>query len=405
MITRAEALRRIRSHVPAPRAVELGILEAVGHVAAREVRVPFDLPRWDLSAMDGYALRPADTRGASPQSPAKLKISGVVRAGRAREAALEAGECVAIMTGAPLPKGADAVLIREEAVVRGGFLLVARGVKRGSHVRRRGEEVRRGALVIRKGERIHDGTVAALASVGRARVRVWRRPRVALLVTGDELVCPGETLAPGQIYDSNSFALLAALRQNGYAECLRLSAPDRLEPTVRALKRALVSSDLVLICGGVSVGDYDCVKEALERVGARRVFWKVDQKPGKPLYFGVASGKPVFGLPGNPTSAYFCFYLYALAALGRMSGERASGAAPSFVKLASALEGGARGVTFLKSRITAGRGDARARILKTQGSGHTIALHRTDAILAVPGGGRFKKNHTLDAVLLPGRGK
>ena len=301
--------------------------EAVGRTLAESVRAPHSLPPFDNSAMDGFALRAADTVGASEERPVVLELVGESRAGAPESRELLPGQAVRISTGAALPAGADAIL-RVEWAGRPdeSHISVSRELPAGHDVRPAGDDVTAGTQVLESGAVVGPGEVAMLASVGAAEVRCFRRPRVAIVTTGDELVAPGGSLAHGQIFDSNS-PMLAALVRSAGIEPVSVTAavPDDAESTDRAIARALDGADVLIVCGGVSVGEHDHVKPALEQAGVGEVFWQVAMRPGHPTFFGVRDGDDhravVFGLPGNPVSAFATFHMFARPALMRLSGR------------------------------------------------------------------------------------
>ena len=279
-----------------------------------------DVPGFDNSAMDGFAVRAADTAGAAPDSPRELRIAGEARAGAPAAVAAGAGEAIAISTGAMVPDGADAVVRVEDTERRGDVVAVAAAVAAGTSIRRRGEDIRSGDELITAGTSLGAAELGALAAAGIAVVRCAARPRVAVLLTGDELVEPDHELGPGQIHDSNAYAVpplaTAAGAEVGFVEVIG----DDRETTAMAIERGL-RGDALVVCGGVSVGEHDHVRPALESLGVEQVFWGVSLRPGKPTYFGVArSGAFVFGLPGNPVSAMVTFLLFVRPALLAMQG-------------------------------------------------------------------------------------
>jgi molybdopterin molybdotransferase len=283
----------------------------LGRVLAEDAASAEDLPPFDSSAMDGYAV----VSGPA----AELPVVDESRAGHPATRALRPGEAMGISTGARVPEGADAVVPVERVEVRDGTVLVPES-RAGAHVRRAGEDVRAGVLVIRAGTPIGPAEAAVLAALGRAEVRCGRRPRVALLVTGDELIAPGRPLGPGQIRDSNLYAMAAQAERAGAATVLREVVPDDPERTRSALARALEDADVVCVSGGVSVGPHDHVKPALAALEVEEIFWRVALKPGKPTWFGRRGSTLVFGLPGNPVSAMVTFHLFVRPALRRLAG-------------------------------------------------------------------------------------
>ena len=285
---------------------------AAGRVLAEEVASELEVPPFDSSAMDGYAT------AAGPA--AELPVIGEARAGHPFERVVEPGVAVRISTGAPVPAGADAVVPVERTEQAGDGRVRLPDSAPGENIRRAGEDVRAGEVVLRSGVTIGPAEVGVLASRGHATARCSRRARLALLLTGDELVEPGTTLGPGQIHSSNSYALAAHAVQGGAELVLREHVPDTAEGTRAALARAFECADVVCVSGGVSVGPHDHVKGALRDLGAEERFWGVALKPGKPTWFGVRENTLAFGLPGNPVSAIVTFQLFVLPALSALAG-------------------------------------------------------------------------------------
>lgn len=293
--------------------------QAVGRTLAGDVRSELSLPPFANSAMDGFAVRAADTTAA----PVTLAVCGEARAGSPFAGRLETGSAVRISTGAPLPDGADAVVRVEETEAGDATVHIRATVTPGTDVRPAGDDVADGELVVAAGTRIGAGEIAMLAAVGTVAVDVRRRPRVAIAGTGDELVPPGDPLGPGQIHDSN-VPMLAALCTEAGAEVVARHArvPDSADATRAALGASCATADLVLVSGGVSVGPHDHVRPALAALDAREVFWRLALRPGHPTWFGTVDGTPVLALPGNPASAFVIFSLLgapALAALGGLT--------------------------------------------------------------------------------------
>lgn len=334
MISVEEALAEILSHVQPLPLERVEILDAQGQVLGEEIVSEVDIPPFDNSGMDGFAVRSADVAGASNTAGARLGVSGTVAAGYVAPVRLEAGRAIRIMTGAPLPEGADAVVPIEDTsdaqrprsirlAAPAQEIEVYAAVKPGENVRTAGEDVRRGESVLAPGRVIRPQDIGVLASLGRPFVLVHRRPKVAVLATGDELVDPSEPLAPGKIRNSNEYTNVALVRRTGGLP-LRLGvardAAGALSAKIReGLQRG---ADLFLTSGGVSVGDYDVVKDVLGLEGHMQ-FWQVNMKPGKPLAFGVLhGGVPLIGLPGNPVSAMVSFEQFARPAILKMLGHR-----------------------------------------------------------------------------------
>jgi molybdopterin molybdotransferase len=282
-----------------------------------------DLPPFDNSAMDGYAVRAADVTTAKSESPVNLRLRGRVAAGESFAAEVAAGECVRLFTGSPLPRGADAVVMQEDTrpdVSDAGRVLICDSAKPGENVRRRGTDVERGAVLAKAGEVLSIGKISLLAATGVAEISTGKQPRVGLLATGSELREPGQTLSPGQIYESNRLTLAELVRRAGGLPKIYPLVPDRPDATRQALEIALAESDVVVTSGGVSVGEMDFVKAAFEELGGELQFWKVAIRPGKPFVFGRWRERFLFGLPGNPVSAFVTFLLLAHPALRRWQG-------------------------------------------------------------------------------------
>ena len=300
--------------------VDVTLQESWGLVAAQDILARAPLPRFDNSAMDGYAIRSADVALADASQPVQLTIAGEVRAAMGTPPALERGQAIRIATGAGLPAGADAVVPIEEIEETGGRISVKQPASPGKHIRRTGEDLETGDVAIPRGVSLGAGELALLAALGQDRVQVRRRPRVSVLVTGDELVPPDEEAGPGQIYDSNSTAMETLVREAGAEVILREQVADTADATASALARAGRSSDIVVCCGGVSVGPYDLVKSAVADAGTVD-HWRVAMQPGKPVVIGNVGEVPFLGLPGNPVSVHVTFEQFVRPALKKMSGH------------------------------------------------------------------------------------
>ncbi len=318
-LTVEQARERILALVsPVTETRSLPLFEALGHVLAENVVSPVNVPPHRNSAMDGYAVRAADLPA---EGTARLAVVGSAWAGRPWPGEVAPGQCVRIMTGAEVPAGADTVIMQEHTEREGDEIVIASGHQPGQNVRQPGEDIRAGDTVLEAGQRLRAAELALLASLGVPEVMVHRKPKVAFFSTGDELVAPGGTLGPGQIYDSNRYAIYGMLRELG-VELLDLGViPDTREAVEQAFHDAAAQADAIVTSGGVSVGDADYVKETLDRLG-KVDFWKIAMKPGKPLAFGEVEGACFFGLPGNPVSTLVTFYQFARPALRRLMGER-----------------------------------------------------------------------------------
>jgi len=396
VISVEEALDKVLGYVTALDTEETPLLDALGQVLAEDVSSDIDVPPLDNSAMDGYAVRSADTAGASPESPRLLRVVDTVAAGSVSECEVAAGTAIRIMTGAPVPRGADSVVQFEdtdEALRSGvaGEVGVLAEVAVGLNIRRAGEDIGRGTTVLPKGTVVSPPEVGLLASLGRDRVRVIRRPVVAILATGDELVDLGEPLGVGKIYNSNSYSVAALVRRyGGIPEVLGI-ARDSEDSLVASLKRGL-KADMLVTSGGVSVGDYDVVKEVLAKQG-EIAFWSVRMKPGKPLAFGTIRGVsetgevrniPQVGLPGNPVSSMLTSELFIRPAIRKMMGK-AQVTRPTFEAVVedTVVNSDLRRI-YARAVVEKRGGQYYARLTGPQGSGILTSLTVANALAIIP---------------------
>lgn len=388
MISPLEAVTLIRHHAPKPVVKNKPLLDSFGAVLAADANASFPMPVADNSAMDGFVIRARDTAGATAAKPALLKIVGTLKAGDGRQIRLTPGTAYRIMTGAFIPGGGEAVIPKEDALIKGSCLCVASPVRHGRHIRRQGEEVRKGQVLLRKGTPLDPAAVGVLASFGFGQIKVYEKPKVTILATGNELTAPGRRLGPGKIYDSNSWMIRAALEQMGVAPVRVLTLRDEIHKVRKAVRAALIESDCLILLGGVSVGDYDVAKEALTLEKVRTIFWKVNQKPGKPLYFGRKGKRIVFGLPGNPAAAFTCFYEYVVPALLKMLGRQETGLEQRAVRVDGILPTDPTKHLFLKARLSANasREIPAAQALGHQGSHMLTSLVEADGFLRIPPG-------------------
>ena len=330
MLEYEEAVKRILAAVPPALPESVPIAQACGRILSDKILSPGDVPPFDNSAMDGYAVRAGDVAGARAEAPIKLRLLGRVAAGQTFSGELMQGGCVRLFTGSPLPRGADAVVMQEDTnhpAQTPEEVLFFDGAKPWEHVRLRGEDVRKGAPLCEAGEPVTSGLLALLLAAGCSTVQAGRRPVLGLLATGNELVEPGIPLREGQIYESNRLMLSGLLQRAGAVPKVFPVVPDSLEKTVRAFRDAFEQCDAVISSGGVSVGEMDFVKAAFEQLGGALDFWKVAIRPGRPFVFGRVPSteranqtKLLFGLPGNPVSALVTFLLLVRPALLRWQG-------------------------------------------------------------------------------------
>jgi len=314
MISVSAARKIIQQAVTTLSPVQMNLQDAAGYRLAVDVVASLDIPAYPQSSMDGYAFSFSDW-----QLHSELLVEGEMAAGSHQQLALKPKTAVRIFTGAPVPDGADTVVMQEKTSVTNNQLQIHdEQLKQGANVRLQGSEIKTGALALSAGTLLTPAAIGFLAGMGITAVMVFPPPAVTIIITGNELQTPGQPLAYGQVYDSNSFALKAVLQQSGVKQVQVMKVPDVLDTLSSQLEQALQQSDLVLLTGGVSVGDYDFVTEAAKRCGISARFHKLKQRPGKPLFFGTKDTKLVFGLPGNPSSVLTCFYMYVLPVIAQM---------------------------------------------------------------------------------------
>lgn len=395
MLTPSEALARVLERIPAPaRVEEVPLADARGRCLAALARSDVDLPPFEKSMMDGFAVRSGDVRG-----PARLPISGESRAGAPFRGEVPPGACIEIFTGAELPSGLDAVEMVERVVLEEGHARFERPVKPGQHVAHVGEILRRDQAVYTPRRRLSAADLAVLAAIGGHTVPVFARPRVSVLTTGDELVPPDVVPGRGQIREGNTFYLRAACEALG-CEVVRAGIladePARLR---EAFARALDDSDVLITTGGVSVGKYDLVGAAFEALGVEPVLHKVAVKPGKPLWFGLRGSTPVFGLPGNPVSTLLGFEVFVRAALARLGGDDPELEAERIARgrwRGPERRAGDRQEN-LPARVTTGAdGVSELEPLPFLGSADIVAAARASALAIVPPGSAIRPGELVD---------
>ena len=405
MISVEEALERILARVNVLGDEQVPLTGALHRVLAESVVSSLDVPPWPNSSMDGYALQSADTRRASAPAPVRLAVSGWVAAGHVAERAVGSGEAFRIFTGGPLPEGADSVIPQEDVIVDGGVIVVSRPVNAGDFVRPRGEDMRAGEGVLERGRLLGPAELGLLAALARAQVRVLRRPRVGVLSTGDEIVDLGGHPGPGQIPNSNTYSLMAQVEEAGGNPVSLGVAPDRLDEIEARLRWGL-DCDLLISSAGVSVGEHDFVKAALERLGAEQHLWLVDMRPGKTIAFATipSSGKralPVFALPGNPVSAMVTFELFVRPALLRLGGHARLQRPVVEAHADARIPNRDRRRGYLRVTLSVGGdGGYRARLTGGQGSGILRSMVAADGLAIVPGDTTIEAGATVPVILL-----
>lgn len=355
--------------------------DSLGRVTAHAVRAPIDVPPYDNSAMDGYAVRSADLVN---EGVTELHVIGTVLAGRPYEGAVQARECVRIMTGGAMPAGTDTVIMQEQVLRRGDIACVNAGHQAGEHVRHAGEDIAQHDIVIPAGKRIGPADLGVLASIGLLQLDVVRRPRVAVLSTGDELRPVGEPLCTGCLYDSNSHTLTGLLGQLGVRAQNYGIIPDKRDALRESLLKAASETDIILSSGGVSVGEADFVRDTLGTVGEIH-FWRVAMKPGRPFAFGRIGTTWFFGLPGNPVSTMATFMQFVQPALRKLMGEQRHRLTELTVPCASALKK-APGRTEFQRGILESDDDGRTRVRSTgaQGSAILSSMSKANCFIVLP---------------------
>ncbi|OGX23625.1 MAG: hypothetical protein A3J51_06820 [Omnitrophica WOR_2 bacterium RIFCSPHIGHO2_02_FULL_45_21] len=327
MINVSQARKIILKNISPVKETELINLDSCsGRVSAVDIRAKENIPPFDNSAMDGFAVRAEDSAGAARENPRVFEVISDLAAGYTTAKKIGNNQAIRIMTGAPIPKGADSVVMAEDSQKvsskrKEEFVRIFREVKKGENVRYAGEDVKKGEVVIRKGDILKSGYIGMLASLGVSKIKVYRKPKAAILATGDELVEINQRLVPGKIRNSNTYSLYAQAQRAGAVPVFLGIARDERKELEQKIRKGL-RADMLLVSGGISVGDYDFVKDVLKKLGTTMKFWRVAMKPGKPLAFGMIDKIPIFGLPGNPVSSMVTFEQFVRPALLKMTGAK-----------------------------------------------------------------------------------
>jgi molybdopterin molybdotransferase len=398
MISVEEALERILTQISPLESIETPLTSAQGSVLAQDIVVHEDIPPFANSAMDGFALRSQDSSPNNGQ-PARLRIVGTVAAGYVADRPLQEGEAMRIMTGAPVPPGADAVIQVELTSNDGTEVEVQREVVQGNNIRPAGEDMHTGQVVIQRGTEISPWEIGILATLGYAHVSVTRRPRVAILATGDELIDIDRPLSPGKIRNSNSYMLEAMVRRAGI-EATRLGVAQDTVESLREKFREAATYDLILTSGGVSIGDFDLVKDIMTEQG-NIDFWRINMRPGKPVAFGSISNVPLLGLPGNPVSSAVTFELFGYPILRKMQGHTRLFKPQVNVVVEDDLQERVVRRHYVRAHVEWRDDRFIARTTGNQGSNIMTSLLQANAFLIVPEGGvTVKAGDTVKAMML-----
>ena len=373
MITVSQAVEKINQVTSALNKIQVSVSKGLNKVLAEAVHSPIYMPPFNQSAMDGYALGDITSK--------TYQLIGEVKAGDNPEGlSLSKGQAVRIFTGGFVPKGTITVAQQEIVERSGNTIHLKTSIIENKNIRPKGEQIIEGQLALEKGTLITPATIGFLYGIGIDKISIYSSPKVAIIATGSELVSPGQKLTPGQIYESNSFALKAAIETLG-VEASIISVKDNYEITRDAIKEAVENNDLVLTSGGISVGDYDFVGDAFQEIGVQEHFYKVQQKPGKPLFFGQKNDTSVFGLPGNPASALSCFYVYVMPTIKKMMGHTGSFDERENATLTGSYTRKGSFTHFLKAHIK----DNKVTILNAQSSAMLSSFAAANYIACFPG--------------------
>ena len=378
MISIHQALDIISSTPITKQEKPIAVKKSMGYSLASDIKAPFDLPTFDNSAMDGYAVC---------GNGAEYEIIGEIQAGNVQPLSLRDGQAFRIFTGAKVPAQCTAVIMQEKTQVKGNQLTILDTPESGKNIRKKGEQIKEGQVVFKEGQKINPSVIGLLSSFGLQEVKVYSKPMISLLTTGNELIEPGQSLEEGQLYESNGATLTAALEQKGYPIQHHEHIKDDYESTRQVIGTHLSESAVLLISGGISVGDYDYVKKALEENGVEEHFYKVMQKPGKPLFFGRKGDTFVFGLPGNPASSLVCLHIYVMALLSRMSGSSDTQQKVLHLPLEADYHMKFKRPSFLKSRISADG----VSILEGQSSSMLLSMAEGNALVLLEKEGMYQK--------------
>lgn len=400
MISVEEARSRILGAIQILGAEKVDLLSALGRVLAEPIFSRRTVPPWDNSSMDGYAVRSADIQGASREQPRSLEVIGHIPAGSVAEGPLGPGQAYRIMTGAPVPPGADAVIpLEDSSPVSERGVSFSCPVSPGENVRARGEDIREGDLVLAPGDALRPADIGLLASLGRSWVEVIQRPRVAILSSGDEIVDIDGELAPGKVANSNTYSLMAQVMEAGGIPMNLGIARDSKE-SIEERVRWGFGADLLLSSGGVSVGDYDLVKDVLKGMGAELHLWLVNMRPGKPLTFGTLGSKPIFGLPGNPVSSMVTFEIFVRPSLLKMAGHRQIFRQKVKGIAVEPIPNPGQRWGYLRVRVTATGEGYTVRLTGAQGSAILRSMSLANGLAVVPPDTTVKAGEPVQVILL-----
>jgi molybdopterin molybdotransferase len=396
------ALKTVLGAAPTLGTERVPVIDALGRVLACDVVATRDIPPWNNSSVDGYAVRATDAASASSDRPVALTVIAEIPAGVMPSQTVTPGTAARIMTGAPMPQGADSVVMVEDTSLDGQRVLIRATVEAGESVRVRGQDVRAGTVVIPRGRRLRPAEVGLLASLGHVGVTVGRSPRVGVLATGDELIDLGEPERPDRIYNVNSYAVAAQIAEAGGVPVVMGIARDTPDSLREALA-GLEGLDALIVCGGVSVGKFDFVKDVLTDLGMVMEFWRVAMKPGSPMAFGSVDGMPVFGLPGNPVSSMVTFEVFVRPSLLRMAGATKLDRPTVIAELTEAVDKAPGKSYFVRARLWRHGTRVFAAPTGSQDSGVLTSMVRADGLIVLAqDAGRVEIGRSVDVRLLQG---
>ncbi len=390
MITVEKARQLISENCGLQKKYRMNLSKSSGFFLSENIVSPINMPPFRQSAMDGYALNLSESGTYS--------LIGEIKAGDDYQPILKKGEAVRIFTGAPVPDTANAVIMQEKTLLNDNSITIDVPVALHENIRPLGEQVEKGGVALKKGCLLTPAAIGYLTTLGITEVEVYRKPSIAILVTGSELIEAGQDLPYGKIYESNSLMLISALENLGYQNVSKYTVDDNYKNTVKLLDKIIDNHDVVLVSGGISVGDYDFVGKALSELEVEQIFYKVNQKPGKPLFFGKKQSKLIFALPGNPAAALSCFYIYVYPTLKRISGDidfalprTLARSQTNFIKKGDRAQ-------FLKAAYNNGA----VEILERQSSAMLQTFAHANALVYVPETiGSFETNDEVEVILLP----
>ncbi len=391
MVSVEEGIALVNEHTGTGNVITKPTQEVLGYVLAKDIHTPINLPPFANSAMDGYAVK--------LHKSLSYNLLGEVKAGDNKNPVLKAGEAVRIFTGAMVPESADAVIMQEKVTAAEKSIQLQENPNKGANIRPLGEQLAKGALALKKGTKLSPAAIAFIAGMGLTHVDVYQKPKVGIVVTGNELVTAGNPLEDGQIYEGNSIMLKTALEQSGIIENTIYRVKDNYKATCSVIAKALQENDILLLSGGISVGDHDYVYDALQEQNIASVFYKVKQKPGKPLFFAKKDEKLIFALPGNPASALTCFYGYVYPALKKVMGNAFKGLVAQHLPITQSIHNKFGRALFLKAMIN-NKGEVSS--LEGQSSAMLSSYAVANALIYIPAEvENVEKGSLVKTLLLP----